>query len=75
MAKEIEQTKDELVALVRAHALAHYDEDGWDILVECWEDEQIKQALGRSKKASGAIWAVKQRLAPLVEFRAAAEAA
>jgi hypothetical protein len=29
------------LALIRAHALQHYNEDGWDILVETYEDEDI----------------------------------
>ena len=29
------------IALIRAHAVQHYNEDGWDILVETYEDEDI----------------------------------
>ena len=32
-------TMQEMVAAVKAHALAHYNEDGWDSIVECYEDE------------------------------------
>jgi hypothetical protein len=28
---------------IRQHALTHYTEDGWDILVECWTDEDIAE--------------------------------
>lgn len=31
---------------VRKHALEHYNEDGWDVLVECWDDEAIMNAAG-----------------------------
>lgn len=30
-----------VVHAVREHALAHYDEDGWDFVVETMDDEDI----------------------------------
>lgn len=33
------------IALIRAHALANYNKDGWDILVETYEDEDILEAI------------------------------
>ena len=30
---------------VKAHALAHYDEGGWDVIVECWDDAYIQEVL------------------------------
>lgn len=30
-----------LVDAVRQHAIANYETGGWDILVECWEDEYL----------------------------------
>jgi hypothetical protein len=24
---------------VKAHALAHYTDGGWDVIVECWSDD------------------------------------
>lgn len=35
----------ELIAAVKAHALANYDADGWDFIVECWEDREIAEAI------------------------------
>jgi len=26
---------------IRKHAVTHYEEDGWDFLVECWTDEEL----------------------------------
>lgn len=37
---------NERIAAVRAYALEHYNEGGWDILVECWEDADIEKAIG-----------------------------
>lgn len=34
-----------LVAHVKAHAQAHYTDGGWDVIVECWEDDQIAKVL------------------------------
>lgn len=33
-----------LVEAVKAHALKNY-ENGWDVIVECWEDEDIEEKL------------------------------
>ena len=37
-----------LVEAVKAHALAHYEDGGWDVIVECWEDQQIADALANA---------------------------
>jgi hypothetical protein len=31
----------EWIKELRSHALDHYEESGWDYLVECWSDEDI----------------------------------
>lgn len=36
---------DELVKALRAHALANYEKGGWDVIVECWSDEEIAKQL------------------------------
>lgn len=36
------------VEAVKAHALAHYDDGGWDVIVECWDDQQIADALANA---------------------------
>jgi len=30
---------------VMEYAKAHYDEGGWDVIVECWEADQINEIL------------------------------
>lgn len=32
---------EEMTAAVKAHALANYEAGGWDVIVECWEDDEI----------------------------------
>ena len=50
-----EPTKAEIVAAVRKHAEANYERGGWDVLVECYSDEDILEELGRCRTVGGAI--------------------
>ena len=34
-----------LVQAVKGYALAHYGQDGWDYIVECWTDEEIAEEI------------------------------
>lgn len=47
--------KAELVEAVKAHALAHYNDGGWDVIVECWDDEQIAERIGQARTVKGAL--------------------
>lgn len=60
----------DLVAAVRAHALDHYETDGWDFLIECWEDADVAQAIGSAGTLEEAIEAVRPTLRILDERRA-----
>lgn len=31
----------QLVAAVKKHALANYEAGGWDVIIECWTDDEI----------------------------------
>ena len=44
-----------LIAAVRKYAIANYEKDGWDYLVECWEDSDIQEAIGIAKTERSAI--------------------
>ncbi len=46
-------TTAELIAGVRRYAVEHYEDGGWDVIVECWEDAQIGDALVRYSRKSG----------------------
>ena len=59
----------ELVAAVRAHALEHYETDGWDFVVECWEDADIVEAIGPATTPEDAIEAVLETTRLLDERR------
>lgn len=58
-----------LVAAVRAHALVHYNEDGWDFLVECWEDHEIASEIGRATTVAGAIKHCRETVKLMNELR------
>ena len=32
---------EKLIEAVKSHALNHYEQDGWDYVVECYDDEDI----------------------------------
>src|SRR5580693_7794523 len=40
---------------VKAHALEHYSDGGWDVVVEAWSDDQILDAASGSRTVSGAV--------------------
>jgi hypothetical protein len=48
-------TREELIAAVKAHALDHYEDGGWDVIIECWDDEQIAEQIGDAKTVQGAL--------------------
>ena len=41
-------TMDEMVKAVKAHAVAHYEEGGWDSIVECYSDEELAAEIEES---------------------------
>ncbi len=44
----------ELIAAVKAHAVAHYETGGWDFVVECWDDSEIAEVLDAAGAATEA---------------------
>lgn len=44
-----------LVEAVKAHAIAHYEDGGWDVIVEAWDDDQIREQIGYATTTKGAI--------------------
>lgn len=58
-----------LVEEVRDYALAHYEKDGWDVLIECWSDGDIRAAIGSARTTDGAIKKARAYLAPFDEQR------
>jgi hypothetical protein len=46
---EKQPTVEKMILTVREYATAHYDEGGWDYIVECWSDEDIAQILAEEQ--------------------------
>lgn len=44
-----------IVEAVKAHAKAHYNDGGWDVIVECWEDSDIEEVCAGAADAKAAI--------------------
>ena len=44
-----------LVKQVRDYANRNYNQDGWDFLVECWEDADIAEHIGDAADLESAI--------------------
>jgi hypothetical protein len=51
---------NELIKAVKDHAEAHYEDGGWDVVVECWDDQQIADCIKGARSAKGAIRKVAQ---------------
>lgn len=61
--------EQDLINAVRNHALANYNTDGWDYLVECWMDGDILECIDNATTVTQAIANVREALAPLAEMR------
>lgn len=49
-------TMTEMVEAVRAHAIKNYEKKGgWDIIIECHEENEIIEWIGKAKTIAGAI--------------------
>jgi hypothetical protein len=52
---EATRTTEELVAFVQDHAIAHYEDGGWDVVVECYGPEEIAAQIGKATTEAGAL--------------------
>ena len=55
--------------LLREHALTHYNEDGWDILVECFTDEYINELIAKANNYEEAVILVSNMVSVMDGFR------
>jgi hypothetical protein len=67
-------SKADLIAAVRDHAVANYEKDGFDFLVECWTDEEIANAIKGAKSKTAAIAAARKAVKLLADARQDARA-
>ena len=54
---------------VKEFALQHYEEDGWDIVVECYSDAEISEITRHSRTKEGAIRKMKEHVRPTFQYR------
>ena len=59
---------------VKKYALEHYEEDGWDVVVECFSDEEIGEIIQRARTKKGAIEKMSKSIRPLADHRSEIEA-
>jgi len=57
------------VTAIREWAIAHYNRDGWDFLVECWEDKDIYEVIRGCRTPRSAIEKCRKALKPMAEKR------
>ena len=57
-----------LIAAVREHSMKHYRE-GWDVVVECYEDEDILSIIGNAATVTEALKRMAQNVAIKEEQR------
>jgi hypothetical protein len=58
-----------LVAAVKRHAVENYETDGFDYLVECWDDAEIAHTIRGAKTEKAAIAACRKVTKLLAERR------
>ena len=58
-----------LIDAVKAHAIENYESDGWDIVVECYSDEDLFTIIGNARTIAGAIKRVKDDCEPEFTYR------
>jgi predicted RNase H-like HicB family nuclease len=64
----------ELINRIREHAHTHYEEDGWDILAECWSVNDILDCIGDADTFEEAIIRISDTLSIIDGYRAEIQA-
>ena len=59
--------KRDLIQAVIEHAVDHYEIEGWDILVECWDDDEIWSWIKGAASEKEAIRLAAQALKPIYD--------
>jgi len=54
----------EIVDAVRRYAEQHYNDGGWDVVVECYDDADIAEVIGNVRSLDAAV----KRFAPLIDI-------
>jgi hypothetical protein len=67
--KDISPLMVSLIEAVKKHAIENYEINGWDIVVECYSDEDIFTVIGNARTISGAIKKLKDDFEPFYIYR------
>jgi hypothetical protein len=59
----------DLVDAVKRHANAHYEQDGWDLVVETMDDEDLYKLVRMCGTMRGAIRVVKAHVKVVHDYR------
>jgi DNA-binding LytR/AlgR family response regulator len=59
-----------MIDAVKAYALSHYETDGWDIVIECYSDDDIAAIIKTARTPAGAIRMVRAEVKPRADYRA-----
>jgi len=62
------------VEAVKAHARKHYEEGGWDYVIECYSDAEIAATIAGATTIAGAIRKIGKVLKDRADYRADIEA-
>ena len=62
------------LAAIKAHALANYEKDGWDYVVECYDNAQIVEIIKTARTLAGAIKMMRAHGKPRADYRAEIQA-
>mgnify|MGYP003340616229 CR=1 FL=1 len=68
------KTVTDLIEAVKKYANEHYNEEGWDFLVECWSDADIREVIEGCSTEQEAIAACRKGTKMLAERRAEVQA-
>lgn len=71
LAERVGDQTPALVQAVKDHAVMNYNKQGWDVVVECYEDSQIAELIAGCATEEKAIAAVRREVAPYNEQRRA----
>jgi hypothetical protein len=58
------------VTAIKAHALTHYEQDGWDYVVETYADAEILDVIKNCRTIAGAIRTMRAHIKPRADYRA-----
>jgi len=53
---------ENLIDAVKAHATANYNKNGWDFVLECFSDDQIKDIIGGARTIDGSIAKMREEI-------------